>query len=85
MCTVEACVFDRLRFVANVARPRMCRNSSVKENLVLRYRTVYCNCVSPVLLQHPFSLFWPLSFSPDDKQLTSVGEDGNIFIWNVFS
>ena len=24
------------------------------------------------------------SFSPDDKQLTSVGEDGNIFIWNVF-
>ncbi len=24
------------------------------------------------------------SFSPDDKQLTSVGEDGNIFIWNIF-
>ncbi|CAM9394301.1 unnamed protein product, partial [Discosporangium mesarthrocarpum] len=26
-----------------------------------------------------------LSFSPDDKQLTSVGEDGNIFVWNIYN
>ena len=25
------------------------------------------------------------SFSPDDKQLISVGRDGNVFVWNVFS
>ena len=25
------------------------------------------------------------SFSPDDKQLVSVGQDGNVFVWNVFS
>ena len=25
-----------------------------------------------------------VKFSPDDKQLVSVGEDGNIFVWNVF-
>ena len=24
-----------------------------------------------------------LSFSPDDRQLSSVGEDGCIFIWNI--
>jgi WD40 repeat protein len=26
-----------------------------------------------------------LSFSPDDKQLVSVGEDATIFVWNVFA
>mmetsp|Transcript_29123 Transcript_29123/g.38302 ORF Transcript_29123/g.38302 Transcript_29123/m.38302 type:complete len:626 (+) Transcript_29123:45-1922(+) len=26
-----------------------------------------------------------LRFSPDDRQLVSVGEDGNIFVWNVYS
>lgn len=26
-----------------------------------------------------------LLFSPDDRQLVSVGEDGNIFVWNVYS
>jgi WD40 repeat protein len=25
-----------------------------------------------------------VSFSPDDKQIVSVGEDGSIFIWCVF-
>jgi len=25
-----------------------------------------------------------LKFSPDDRQLISVGEDGNIFVWNVY-
>ena len=26
-----------------------------------------------------------IKFSPDDKQVISVGEDGNIFIWNLFA
>lgn len=26
-----------------------------------------------------------LAFSPDDRQLVSVGEDGSIFIWNVYT
>lgn len=25
-----------------------------------------------------------LAFSPDDRQLISVGEDGNIFVWNIY-
>lgn len=25
-----------------------------------------------------------LQFSPDDKQLVSVGDDGSVFVWNVF-
>ena len=25
-----------------------------------------------------------LAFSPDGKQLISVGQDGNIFVWNVY-
>jgi len=25
-----------------------------------------------------------VAFSPDDRQLISVGEDGNIFVWNVY-
>ena len=25
-----------------------------------------------------------LHFSPDDRQIISVGDDGNIFVWNVF-
>ena len=25
-----------------------------------------------------------LQFSPDDRQLVSVGDDGNIFVWNVY-
>ena len=26
-----------------------------------------------------------LSFSPDDRQLVSVGEDGNVMVWNVYA
>ena len=25
-----------------------------------------------------------MAFSPDDKQLLSVGDDGNIFVWNLY-
>ena len=25
-----------------------------------------------------------LAFSPDDRQLVSVGEDGSIFVWNCY-
>ena len=25
-----------------------------------------------------------LAFSPDDRQLVSTGEDGNILVWNVY-
>ena len=25
-----------------------------------------------------------LSFSPDDKQLVSVGDDGNVMVWNIY-
>ena len=25
-----------------------------------------------------------LKFSPDDRQVVSVGDDGNVFIWNIF-
>jgi WD40 repeat protein len=25
-----------------------------------------------------------LKFSPDDKQLVTVGEDGVIFVWNLY-
>jgi WD40 repeat protein len=26
-----------------------------------------------------------LSFSPDDRQLVSVGEDGNAMVWNIYT
>jgi len=26
-----------------------------------------------------------LSFTPDDKQIVSVGEDGSIFVWSIFA
>ena len=26
-----------------------------------------------------------VAFSPDDRQLISVGEDGCIFVWNVYA
>lgn len=26
-----------------------------------------------------------LKFSPDDRQLVSVGDDGNIFVWNMYT
>eukprot|EP00965_Chrysotila_dentata_P170015 5612217-Pleurochrysis_carterae.AAC.2 len=25
-----------------------------------------------------------LAFSPDDKQLVSVGDDGNVLVWNIY-
>ena len=25
-----------------------------------------------------------LAFSPDDKQLVSVGDDGNVMVWNIY-
>lgn len=53
----------------------------MEENLTYHERSVPL----PLPLSPP-TLLLPLliSFSPDDKQLTSVGEDGNIFIWNIF-
>ena len=29
-------------------------------------------------------LICDVKFSPDDRQIVSVGDDGNVFVWNVF-
>jgi WD40 repeat protein len=26
-----------------------------------------------------------IAFTPDDKQIVSVGEDGSIFVWSIFA
>jgi WD40 repeat protein len=35
-------------------------------------------------LLSPLPQVTSLQFSPDDKQLVSVGDDGSVFVWNVY-
>jgi len=43
------------------------------------------NCQSIATARGHSGSITACSFSPDDKQLVSVGQDGNVFVWNVFT